>query len=122
MNQQNIEKHKFNLIAPSRQREIASMGGKASQEAKKRRKNLRELFAMIGNMEVTDKILLERMEKMGIKKEEATWNLAVVVSTYMNAVKKGDTKTVALILKLMEEDPAKPGGANNEFDEFMREV
>lgn len=75
---------------------------------------------MIGEMPVNDKILSEKIKKLGFEPDEITWNLAMAVSTYMTAVKKGDTKTVALILKLL--DDTAESKKKNEFDEFMQEV
>lgn len=117
-NFENIKDHSFDKITPKRQREIASMGGKASQAARKKKKNLRELFAMIGDMQVNDKLLADKIKKLGFEQDEITWNLAMAVSTYMTAVKKGDTKTVALILKLL--DDSAESKKVNEFDEFMK--
>lgn len=113
----NIKDMGFHKMTTERQREIASMGGKASQEKRKQRKTMRELFSMIGSMPVNDKPLLDKIKKLGIPDDEITWNTAVVVSTYMTAVKKGDTKTVALILKLLDENTESK--KVNEFDEFM---
>ena len=113
----NIKDMGFDKMTAERQREIASMGGKASQVKRKQRKTMRELFSMIGSMPVNDKPLLDKIKKLGIPDDEITWNTAVVVSTYMTAVKKGDTKTVALILKLLDESTESK--KVNEFDEFM---
>lgn len=113
----NIKNMGFDKMTAERQREIASMGGKASQQKRKQRKTMRELFSMIGSMPVNDKPLLDKIKKLGIPDDEITWNTAVVVSTYMTAVKKGDTKTVALILKLLDESTESK--KVNEFDEFM---
>ena len=113
----NIKDHSFNKLSADEVRAIASRGGKASGEKRKQKKTMRELFSMIGSMPVNDKPLLDKIKKLGIPDDEITWNTAVVVSTYMTAVKKGDTKTVALILKLLDENTESK--KVNEFDEFM---
>ena len=116
MNQQNIEKYKFNKLAPSRQREIASMGGKASQKAAKRRKTLKQLYQWVGEMQVTDKLLKDKLLKMGIAEDDITWQMALVVSTLMSAIKKGDIKTIAFVMNMMEEQK----DDKNPFEEFMK--
>lgn len=116
----NIKEHSFNKMSAERQREIASMGGKAAQRAAKRRKTMREIFQQIGELDVADKTLKERLVKLGVPEGDITWNVAVVISTYVNAVKKNDVKTVALLLKMLESEDKKK--KNNEFDEFMKEV
>ena len=116
-NYENIKDYGFDKLTPNRQREIASMGGKASQRKKKQQKKLKEIFQTIGALEVTDKALFEKMEKMGIPKDEITWGAAVAVSTILNAIRKNDIKTVAFILKMIDEDEGKD--SKNAFDEFM---
>ena len=116
----NIKDKGFDTLSTDERRKMASIGGKASVEARRRKKSLRELFAMIGNMPVTDKTLLNRIKSFGLSEEDITWNLAMAVSTYVTAVKKGDTKTVALILKLLDDVDSKK--ENNKFDEFMNDV
>lgn len=117
----NIKDKGFDKLTAEKQREIASLGGKASVAARRRKKSLRELFASIGNMQVNDKTLLNKIKQMGIEVEddEITWNFAMAVSAYMTAIKKGDTKSVALILKLL--DDVSESKKTNEFDEFMQE-
>ena len=120
-NYENIKDYGFDKLTAKRQREIASMGGKASQAAKKQKKNLKEIFQMVGSMEVTDRNLKDKIEKMGVPSEDITWNVAVAISTYLNAVKKNDVKTIVLLLKMLDESN-KGEKSKNEFEEFMREV
>lgn len=115
----NIKDMGFHKMSTERQREIASMGGKASQEKRKRQKTLREMFAMVGNMPVTEKTLQNKIKAMGFEVDEITWNLAMTVSAYMTAIKKGDTKSVALILKML--DDVNESKKENKFDEFMND-
>ena len=58
-NDQNLKGHGFNEITANRQREIASQGGKASAEARKRRKSLKEeLLAILSDGDVQERISL----------------------------------------------------------------
>ena len=77
------------------------------------------MFAMVGNMPVTEKTLQNKIKAMGFEVDEITWNLAMTVSAYLNAIKKGDTKSVALILKML--DDVNESKKENKFDEFMND-
>lgn len=112
----NIKKYKFNVMPAERQREIAKMGGKASQKAAKRRKTLKQLYQWVGEMQVTDKLLKDKLLKMGIAEDDITWQMALVVSTLMSAIKKGDIKTIAFVMNMMEEQK----DDKNPFEEFMK--
>lgn len=58
-NDQNLKGHGFNEITANRQREIARQGGKASAEARKRRKSLKEeLLAILSDGDVQERISL----------------------------------------------------------------
>ena len=115
-NYENIKEHGFDKMSATRQREIASMGGKAAQKALKKRKAMREIFQNIAALGVTDKTLFKRMQDMGIPDDEITWATALAVSTIMNAIKKNDVKTVALVLQMMEDEIKN----KNEFEEYMK--
>lgn len=115
-NYDNIKDYGFDKLTANRQREIASMGGKASQRKKKQQKKLKEIFQLVGSLNVTDRTLLEKIKKMGIPEDDITWNTAVAVSTILNAIRKNDIKTVEFVLKMMDEEDGKE---KNAFDEFM---
>lgn len=58
-NDQNLKGHGFNEITAEKQRAIASQGGKASVEAKRRRKSLKEeLLAILSDGDVQERISL----------------------------------------------------------------
>lgn len=113
----NIRDKGFDKLTAERQREIASMGGKASQKALKRRKTMREIFRQIGDLNVTDDALKRKLQKLGLPDEDITWQVAVAVSTILNAIKKNDIKTVAFVLQML--DDGKPGD-NNPFEEYIK--
>ena len=103
-NYDNIKNYGFDKIAPSRQRQIASMGGKAVQAKKKRQKTMKELFQCVGGLEVTDYKLKQKMKEMGIPDDEITWAAAVAVSSIMAAIKKNDVKTIEFVLEMLDKD------------------
>lgn len=56
-NDQNLKGHGFNEITAEKQRAIASQGGKASVEARKRRKTLKEeLLALLSQGDTQNKV------------------------------------------------------------------
>lgn len=58
-NEQNLKGHGFNEMTANQQRKIASQGGKASAEARKRRKSLKEeLLAILSDGDVQERISL----------------------------------------------------------------
>ena len=113
----NVREMTFDKLTPERQRKIASMGGKASQAAAKRRKTMREIFQQIGSLEVTDEALKKKMQKLGIPDEDITWQVALAVSTILNAIKKGDVKTIEFVLQMLDDGKKK---SENPFEEMMK--
>lgn len=63
-NEQNLKGHGFNEITADRQREIASQGGKASAEARKKRKTLKEeLLALLSEGDTQNKVSLAIIDR-----------------------------------------------------------
>lgn len=92
-NDENIINHKFNDMTAERQREIASMGGKASQEARRRRKTMREEL----------EIMLEKIikDKAG---NDTTIQNAITGALLMKA-NKGDVRAYEVIRDTIGEKP-----------------
>lgn len=111
----NVREMTFDKLAPERQREIARLGGIASQKAAKRRKNMREIFQQIAGLHVTDEALKEKLTKMGIPEDDITWQVAVAFSTIMNAIQKNDIKTVELVLQMLDD-----GKTENPFEKMIK--
>lgn len=51
----------------SEQKRIATLGGKASGEARRKKRTMREIARMVGEMEVTDPQMLETLREAGFK-------------------------------------------------------
>lgn len=51
----------------SEQKRIATLGGKASGEARRKKRTMREIAKMVGEMEVTDPQMLETLREAGFK-------------------------------------------------------
>lgn len=75
----------FQEFSAEKQREIQSMGGKASGEAKRRKKAFRETVQQIAAMGVPDKVL-KKLKEQGISKEDATYQTAIVLKMFHEAM------------------------------------
>lgn len=98
----NIKAHGFDQITAEKQREIASQGGKASVIARRRKKNIKELFRSIGDLPVNEPKIREQLDKMGIPRGEQTWEMAVAASALIKAMKTDNPKMLEFVLELLE--------------------
>lgn len=78
------------------QREIATAGGKASGESRRRKRTLREIAEMLAERKVN-------MPMPDGSTEEMTYDAALIQSMYQRAVAKGDTKAATFIAKVLGE-------------------
>lgn len=101
-NPQNLRK-----LTPTQAREIGKLGGKASAEAKKKRKTFKELLTMFGELDVKDEELRQKMLELGVSKGLLTHDTAVIISQYKRA-EKGDTQAAAFIRDTKGENPKDP--------------
>lgn len=93
----------FNKRTEKEQREIRSKGGKASGEARKRKKQIRELFKDVLNSPLSD---LDETICEQLRLDPATiqnkGTLATVACFYM-AVKRGDTNAIERLFNIAGE-------------------
>ena len=83
-NDENISEHNFRKLTADKQREIASQGGKASVEARRRKKQRGDILREIVNTEVTNEKMLANLKALGIFKEHPT------LEDYINATATRD--------------------------------
>lgn len=108
----------FNKRTEKEQREIRSKGGKASGEARRRKKQIRELFKDILNSPLSelDHTICEQLRiDPGMVQNKGT--LATTACFYM-AVKRGDTNAIRQLFDIAGEpmgefDPDKLDGADD---------
>lgn len=81
----------FRDMSAERQREIASMGGKASQAAAKRRKSLKEKAQLILSLPVNDTKNQTQMKKMGLDIEDIDNATLMLVGLFKRAA-EGDVQ------------------------------
>lgn len=79
-----------------------SAGGKASAKAKKKRKAMKEQMEMLLNLPLKDEQTRAFLEKMGIDTESMDNQMALVVSTFQNAI-RGDMKAVNIVREIIGE-------------------
>lgn len=89
----------FNKRTETEQKEIARQGGKASGEARRRKKSLKELGDMIGSLSVKSEKNKAIMRAAGIEDEDMIRDTAMLFMLEAKA-EKGDTNAIALIAKI----------------------
>ena len=108
MNEQNLIP--FDRLTESQQREIRSKGGRASAEAKKRRKTYTELAEIIGSNKVSEENG-KKLKKLGVTNGDQT-NDALAVARIFLGAQQGNPKMVELWLKLRGEMPEEETNVN----------
>lgn len=81
--------------SPSEVRANARKGGIKSGEVRREKKTLRELAEMIGQTKVSDKAVLEKLESLGLDKENFTHDMAIMMKQYEIAEKDDQKSTSA---------------------------
>lgn len=79
-------------------------GGKASGEARRAKRTLRELAEYFGTLKPSEKAI-EELEKMGIDPDKFTKDMQITISLYNKAM-KGDVSAFNAIRDLRGEKPA----------------
>lgn len=99
MSEADIEKFNFKNRTATEQQKIARQGGKASGEARRRKKSLKELGDMIGSLSVKSEKNKAIMREAGIEDEDMIRDTAMLFMLEAKA-EKGDTNAIALIAKI----------------------
>lgn len=97
----------LNTRTKAEQKRIATMGGIASGEARRRKKTMRELAQMFGNLEVSNEAIRQRMKALGVSEEDMSHDTAVIIGQYMEA-EKGNTQAASFIRDTKGENPRDP--------------
>ena len=97
----------LNTRTKTEQKRIATMGGIASGEARRRKKTMRELAQMFGNLEVSNDAIRQRMRALGVSEEDMSHDTAVIIGQYMEA-EKGNTQAASFIRDTKGENPRDP--------------
>lgn len=82
------------------QRRITSAGGRASGEARRRKKSLREAAELYLSLPVADKRAWNKLAREGVEPEDADNQMAIIAGLTIKAV-KGDAKAAKLLFELV---------------------
>lgn len=111
-NEQNIIEHNFKNLTAEKQREITSMGGKASGKARRekrdRHKRIQDLFALA----VKDPKLKQNLANMGIDVTDADLETAADARVMVELLKRGDYKA----WQAMKQEAYGPLAVKNEVE------
>ena len=83
---------------------IGSIGGKASVEAKRERKKMREQIQQLLELPLVNKNSKEQIKALGIDDKDIDNQMALIISMFQKAL-KGDTKAFELLRDTIGEKP-----------------
>ena len=89
------------------QRRITSAGGRASGEARRRKKSLREAAELYLSLPVSDKRAWNKLAKDGVAPEDVDNQMAIIAGLSIKAA-KGDAKAAKVLFDLLPSDGTAP--------------
>ena len=92
----------FTELTAEKQREIASQGGKASVEARRKKKAMREQMEMLLSLPLKDTKVKAKFKQLGIDTDDMDNQMALVFATYQKAL-KGDTSAINIVREMVGE-------------------
>lgn len=97
--------------SPEELREMAANGGRASGEARRRKKSLREAAELYLSLPVSDKRAWNKLARDGVEPEDVDNQMAIIAGLSIKAA-KGDAKAAKVLFDLIgdqsrEEDEVK---------------
>lgn len=99
-NEQNLSGHGFDERTASEQREIASKGGKASGEARRRKRSLREAMQTMLALELSEK----EISDLAKKGYDAETQLDALTAAALMSAKRGNSQAFANVMRLLGEE------------------
>ena len=99
-NEQNLSGHGFDERTASEQREIASKGGKASGEARRRKRSLREAMQTMLALELSEK----EINDLAKKGYDAETQLDALTAAALMSAKRGNSQAFANVMRLLGEE------------------
>lgn len=114
----------FTEMSPEKAREIQSKGGKASGEARARKKAMREQAELLLSLPLKDKKAQKVLQALGLKKGDLDNQMIIVAAMWQRAA-KGDIDAATWLRDLVGEKPAEQlaisGELNNPFKDLTTE-
>ncbi len=102
-NYDNIKDHGFDKRSAAEVRELQSRGGKRSGETRRAKKTMRETAKTLLAMDVVGEKNKENLKAFGVKKEDQTYQTAMIVRLMQKAIVEGDTAATRLLGELSGE-------------------
>lgn len=93
----------LNQRTKEEQKEITIKGGKASREARRRKKTTRQLLELILSKETDNKKMKKLLEDLGYDKDEITNDLAMNFAMVNKVITKGDSHAYNSIQNILGE-------------------
>ena len=94
----------FNELTEEEQRKMASKGGKASGEARRKKKLIREQLELLLSLPLKDKKSKDKLKSLGIDTDNIDNQMAMVISMWNKAI-KGDVQAFNSIIDTIGEKP-----------------
>lgn len=115
-----VNKSNLKPLSTEKAREIGKKGGKKSVESKRKRKALKEQMEMLLSLPLTDDKAKAQFERMGIDSDDMDNQMAMVVKTYLQAM-KGNINAVNVIREIIGERVMEVN-VNNNIDDKVKEL
>lgn len=93
----------MNKRTKEEQRKIATKGGKASGESRRRKKSTKQLLEIILSKQADNSKMRKLLEDLGYDKDEITNDLAMNFSMVNKVITKGDSKAYNTIQNILGE-------------------
>jgi len=119
----------FNELTEEEQRALASKGGKASVEARRRKRDMKKTLEMLATLpfNLTDKNgngIKKQLAALGINEEDIDYEMAMNYSIFLTAIKGGKNQVSAatFIRDTLGEKPKEVVEVSKTTDETIKEV
>lgn len=98
----NIKDKGFDKLTAEERRAMSKKAGRASGVARRKKRTIKELFRAIGDLPVNEANIQAQLDRMGIPRNEQTWEMAVAASALVKAMKTDNPKMLEFVLELLE--------------------
>mgnify|MGYP002596464811 CR=1 FL=1 len=102
--------------SPEEAREMGRKGGRASGEARRRKKSLREAAELYLSLPVSDKRKWNKLSEDGVPPEDVNNQMAIIAGLSIKAA-KGDAKAAKVLFDLLGEQGAAGAGGMQDMDD-----
>lgn len=121
MNDENLKGKGFHERTAEEQRKIATAGGKASGEARRKKKAMREQMEMLLSLKAKPEELKTKMRILGIDTDNMDNQMALITALYAEAL-KGDVGAFNSIRDLIGEKPIEQISVEHTTDRAVKEM